>query len=74
MLSWVPARLLMIGYAMAGNFEKAIAAWRDQPPGPAGHSIEQLLGMVGRSAADHAEGKDIPSRARVAIDLVSRTL
>jgi len=62
---------------LAGSYDGALAAWKNLHavssamfPGP----TDQLLGVVGRGAAPaHAEG-DVIVRARVARDLVSRTL
>ena len=52
-LAWIPARLTAIGYAIAGHFDAALAAWRT-PPGqhaetPSQHS-EALLARVGVGA------------------------
>lgn len=77
LLAWLPSRLLTIGYMLAGSYDGALAAWKNLHavssamfPGP----TDQLLGVVGRGAAPaHAEG-DVIVRARVARDLVSRTL
>ncbi len=76
-LAWVPARLLMIGYALAGSYDSAVQAWRElRPigtqvfPGP----DDELLGAVGRGAASPRDPGDARARARVAIDLVTRTL
>ena len=52
-LAWVPARLTALGYALAGSFDSAIAAWRapDEAPvaGP-GEQSEHLLARVGVAA------------------------
>jgi membrane protein required for beta-lactamase induction len=75
--AWVPAHLLMVGYALAGSFEGAVAAWKqrleDVPylfPGPTG----RRLGMVGKAAAPTAETDDDATRAACALRLVVRTL
>jgi AmpE protein len=52
-LAWVPARLTAISYALAGNFDGALTAWRT--PMPRGteelHArSENLLGRVGAGA------------------------
>ena len=75
-LAWVPGRLLMAGYALAGNYEQAVAAWRDRGQiNAAEHLVdEQLLGAVGCAAACHEADSDVSTRAQVAIDLVFRTL
>lgn len=52
-LAWVPARLTVLGYALAGNFDGAIAAWRgyDSSNGePPGEQNEKLLATVGVAA------------------------
>jgi AmpE protein len=76
-LAWIPSRLLMAGYAMAGNYDGALAAWRKPFPEPTGQTPsvdDQLLGAIGCGAADRGDERDISSRAQVAIDLVIRTL
>lgn len=73
-LAWVPAQLLMIGYALAGNFEKAVSAWRQHQQDSGAPTNEQLLGSVGSGAADQKEESDVAARAQGAIDLVVRTL
>jgi AmpE protein len=76
-LAWLPARLLMMGYAMAGSYDGALHAWRQfrrseaQPlPGADG----ALLGAVGHGAAAPRALDDACERSRVALDLVTRTL
>src|SRR5690606_23842175 len=51
-VAWIPARLTAIGYAMAGDFEAAVAAWRAGGPVgvPAGVQNENLLARVGLGA------------------------
>jgi AmpE protein len=75
--AWIPSRLLMIGYAMAGNYEGAVSAWRN-PPAVSAELFpgrdEQLLGAIGCAAAPDSPEDDVPGRAQVAIDLVIRTL
>jgi AmpE protein len=75
-LAWVPSRLLMAGYALAGNYDAAVSAWRSGgvEDSDAGIADEKLLGAVGSAAADHDDDQDISTRAQVAIDLVIRTL
>jgi len=77
LLAWLPSRLLTIGYMLAGSYDGAQAAWKNLRtvssvmfPGP----TDQLLGVVGRGAAPVAAEGDVVTRARVARDLVSRTL
>ncbi|MGI9308329.1 MAG: regulatory signaling modulator protein AmpE, partial [Gammaproteobacteria bacterium] len=76
-MAWVPARLLMAGYAMAGNYEGAVSAWRNPPPESHDLSLgksEQLLGAIGCGASHKADDLDVSGKAQVAIDLVVRTL
>jgi AmpE protein len=77
LLAWLPSRLLSIGYMLAGSYDGALAAWKNLHtvssamfPGP----TDQLLGVVGQGAAPAVAEGDVIARARVARDLVSRTL
>jgi AmpE protein len=83
LLAWIPARLTAIGYAVAGHFDAALAAWR-APSGegsivPSQYS-EDLLARVGVGAlALHEEdGEDLTARgvrgATAANTLVFRLL
>jgi len=77
LLAWVPARLLLFGYILGGNYDRAMQAWRSYRS-PSGKVFpgddDLLLGAVGRGAApSHGQG-DINTRARIAVDLVKRTL
>ncbi len=76
LIGWLPARLLAIGYMLAGSYDGALDAWRNLRiapsqafPGP----NDQLLGAVGTGAApgNPSERIDRFCRAR---DLVRRTL
>ena len=52
-LAWIPARLTAIGYAVAGHFDAALAAWRtpaDAPPQTPSEGSEALLARVGVAA------------------------
>ena len=52
-LAWIPARLTAIGYAVAGHFDAALAAWHtpdDTPPHTPSESSEALLARVGVGA------------------------
>ena len=51
-LAWIPARLTAIGYAVAGHFDAALAAWRggDMPAGSTSENSERLLARVGIAA------------------------
>jgi len=80
LLAWIPARLLAIGYALAGSFEEAIADWR----GYYDHCAQRFfdvnddvvacagIGATGR-ATESCEIKPA-ARVRAAMDLVIRTL
>jgi AmpE protein len=51
-LAWIPARLTAIGYAVAGHFDAALAAWRNAGDAAAtlSESSENLLARVGVGA------------------------
>ncbi len=51
-LAWIPARLTAIGYAVAGHFDAALAAWRSPADvsGTISESSENLLARVGVGA------------------------
>ena len=54
-LAWGPARLLALGYALVGSFDRAMRAWRDtmQRAGAAFFDLnDELLGSVGRASVD----------------------
>lgn len=66
-LAWIPARLTAIGYAVAGHFDAALAAWRGSAPEPAtsiSDASEHLLARVGVGALalEDAEGEDAGAR------------
>jgi AmpE protein len=81
-LAWIPARLTAIGYAIAGHFDGALAAWRS----PAEHAAttwernQQLLARVGQGAMSLVDTDDetIEERgirgARTAKELTFRLL
>jgi AmpE protein len=82
-LAWLPARLTAISYALAGNFDGAITAWRT--PVPPGTGVlharsESLLGRVGTGAivlppiADETITERSIRRALAAKRLVLRSL
>lgn len=52
-LAWIPARLSALGYAMAGNFDTALSAWRSPAP-PTAETVhtrsDHLLAAVGSGA------------------------
>ena len=77
LFAWMPARLLAVGYMLAGSYDGALAAWKKLYtvssaffPGP----NDQLLGAVGKGAVPVIDEGDVIARARIARDLVSRTL
>lgn len=82
-LAWIPARLTALGYAIAGHFDGAFAAWR-LPPEPAAatpsEGSEMLLARVGRGALSlhDQEGESLTERgvrgAKAANRLVFRLL
>lgn len=65
-LAWIPARLTAIGYAVAGHFDAALAAWRS--PAEATSTIsegsENLLARVGVGALalDDDAGEELTER------------
>ena len=81
--AWVPARLTVFGYALAGNFDGAIAAWRNHDASAAestGEQNENLLARVGVAAMalTPQDGESIQDRgirgAIAASELVLRLL
>jgi len=77
LLAWLPARLLLVGYTLAGNYDTAMQAWRSYRT-PADTVFpgddDLLLDAVGRAAAPEREQGNIRARARIAVGLVNRTL
>jgi AmpE protein len=65
-LAWIPARLTAIGYAVAGHFDAALAAWRsaELPAGTTSENSEQLLARVGVAALALEAGEDEDLTAR----------
>ncbi len=65
-LAWIPARLTAIGYAVAGHFDAALAAWRsgDAPDGTTSENSERLLARVGIAALALESGDDEDQTAR----------
>jgi len=82
LLAWIPARLLALGYVLAGNFEEAMESWRNsgreaQLPFTAGTvEIVARVGVAasGRGALDAADAVEALDRIRGARSLVMRTL
>ncbi|HSG58079.1 MAG TPA: regulatory signaling modulator protein AmpE [Woeseiaceae bacterium] len=82
-LAWIPARLTAIGYAAAGHFDAALAAWRapgEQREDSTSEYNEHLLARVGVAALAlrDDEDEDLTQRAvrgaTAAIGLVFRLL
>ena len=79
--AWLPARLLMIGYALAGSYEGAVSAWRAYQPDPARKFYEitnDVLDHVGNGASgEPVPADDVAPAAtwiRDAMGLAHRTL
>ncbi len=82
-LAWGPARLLALGYALVGGFDRARGAWRDlmQRAGVPFFDVnDELLGGVGRAAVDDEpldeDLQPLPDAAdvRACMRLVNRAL
>lgn len=78
-LAWVPARLAMLGYALAGNFDDALNAWRAHraAAGKPFHAVsDRLVAEVGRAAMSGVlqQPANSSAAARNAMKLVMRTL
>jgi len=66
-LAWIPARLTAIGYAVAGHFDAALAAWRggaETPAATPSENSERLLARVGVAALalEAEEDEDLTAR------------
>jgi len=73
--AWIPSRLLMVSYAMAGSYDGAFSAWRDNAsPGAFAAENERLVGAVGCGAAPKGADCGVSERAQIGIDLVIRAL
>jgi membrane protein required for beta-lactamase induction len=75
--TWLPSRLLAIGYALAGSFQDAVAAWRAFYEVARGHFLEvnnDVIACTGCGALNLGDGADEPRALREALGLVSRTL
>ena len=71
-VAWVPARITSASFALAGNFDDAINAWRSVPREQQSTLFEgtgAVLGMVGAQALGDRE-----DRVRGAVVLVDRSL
>lgn len=80
LLAWIPARLLALGYAMAGSFEDAVSDWKAYYASCSDkffHVNDAILAAAGRGAL-HGEAAAPDAgpvrRVQAAIALVRRTL
>lgn len=79
-LAWMPARLLAIGYALAGSFEDAVSDWRAYYQNCSEHFFEvndAVLACAGSGALRHrplAAEAEAAESVRSALRLVNRTL
>lgn len=78
-VAWLPARLLAIGYALAGSFEEAIHAWRgyhDKWSNRFGDSNVGVLVCVGNGALHRDVERDASAedRADAGVDLIRAVL
>lgn len=81
LLSWLPARLTALFFAMAGSFEDAVGGWRDYVATASGEIFEandHVLVCVGKGAIGQVQTPEgmMPevATARAAMRLVLRTL
>lgn len=79
--AWIPARLLALGYLLAGNFEEAVGGWRagrvsGMAFADAAHEIIARVGTAasGRAGLDVTDSVEALDRIRGARALVMRTL
>jgi membrane protein required for beta-lactamase induction len=82
-LAWLPARLLVLGYGLAGSFDGALSAWRaySRPDGGEFYRVtNDVLDLIGNGAAggatadSMADSEAFAARVAGAMDLVVRTL
>lgn len=82
-LAWLPARLLILGYGLAGSFDGALTAWRACSRADGGDFFRvtnDLLDLVGNGAAgaaavnSMADADAFAAKVGAAMDLVVRTL
>jgi len=82
LMAWIPSRLLALGYVLAGNFEEAMASWRNSGREATLSFAEGTTEVVarigiaasGRGALDAADSVEALDRIRGARSLVMRTL
>lgn len=79
-LSWIPARLAIIGYALSGNFDDAFNCWRNyqsKSDSPFHRSNDEVVACVGKAAMSDpmVDGPEEPIAApRRAMQLINRAL
>ncbi len=81
-LAWIPSRLLMLGYVLAGNFEEAMSSWRNggrEKTLSFAAGNDEVLARVGIAASgrvtlDVGNAVEALDRIRAARSLVMRTL
>lgn len=78
-LSWIPARLAALGYAVSGHFDHAFAAWRaynGDAAEPLHHGNDEVVARVGCGALSLADGdtQSPDHGVRKAMRLVTRTI
>jgi AmpE protein len=76
-VAWIPARLLAAGFALAGNFQGAFAAWKSIETNgvPFAAATARLPGTIGVAARGETVGGESPaSVSREALALIGRTL
>jgi len=77
-LAWVPARLLAVGYAMAGSFEDAVSDWKkyyETCSDKFFHVNDEILAFAGRGAIrERFDADSVLQPVNEAMRLVKRTL
>lgn len=79
LFKWIPARLAMLGYALAGSFDDAMNAWRgqvDHDKLPIDEFNDRLIARVGRAAMTGYldEPANSSAAARNSMLIVRRTI
>ena len=76
-LAWMPARLLALGFALAGSFEDAVSDWRGYYENCADQFFEVNDDVIACAGCGALQGREEPTEvegARGAMSLVLRTL